>query len=155
MADAGLTGGSFYKWQPGKSPNPGGRPRGVSEFRERCREKTTEIVEVMEHVFFKGTWPPRTKQKPREVSDAVRMSAGIMLVSHGWGTAPNSVDVKISLPPTDIKQIRPEMSTQEAMDIYARTVANDAPRQIEGPDAPATIEGECVDITESDREGES
>jgi hypothetical protein len=75
------------------------------------------------------------------------MSAGIMLVSHGWGTAPNSVDVKISLPPTDIKQITPEMSHQEAADIYMRTIAADSQPQLEGPDEPATIEGDFTDIT--------
>jgi hypothetical protein len=110
----------------------------------------------MEHVFFKGTWPPRTKQKPREVSDAVRMSAGIMLVSHGWGTAPNSVDVKINLPQTDdIKQITKGMSTQEAMDIYQRTIAADSqPRLEHTSDEPATIDGEFVDVTPADEGGE-
>jgi hypothetical protein len=47
-------GSQATQFKKGVSPNPGGRPRGVSEFRERCRERTTEIVEVMECVFSKA-----------------------------------------------------------------------------------------------------
>jgi hypothetical protein len=92
----GVTGKGFV---PGQVANPGGRPRGQSEFRERCRKRTLEIIQVMEHVFFVGTWPPKTpEQRMHQVSGAIRMQAGTLLVSHGWGTPPNSHDVRITLP---------------------------------------------------------
>jgi hypothetical protein len=110
----------------------------------------------MEHVFFKGTWPKQGKQPSHQVTDAVRMSAGIMLVSHGWGTPPNSTDIKITLPQADsTKHITSQMTMEEAADVYARTVAAAAdvvPRQIEGPDEPATIEGEFLDVTPANSE---
>jgi hypothetical protein len=139
--------GIATRFKPGSSPNPGGRPRGISEFRARCREKIAEIVEVMEHVFFKGTWPKQGKQKPHQVTDAVRMTAGLTLVSHGWGTAPSSTEIKITLPSTDqIKQITPEMTHQQAADAYARTLA--AERQLLGsPD-----ERPIIDVTPEDGE---
>jgi hypothetical protein len=87
----GVTGKGFV---PGQVNNPHGRPRDLIGFRERCRERTLEVVEILECVFFTGRWPNRTKF----VSDAVRMSAGAMLVSNGWGTPPNSTDIRITMP---------------------------------------------------------
>jgi hypothetical protein len=119
----------------------------MTEFRARCRERTVEIVEVMECVFFNGHWPKRGKQQSKQVTDAVRMSAGIMLVSHGWGTPPNSTDIKITLPQIDpIKQITPEMSQQEAADMYQRTLAAD--RQLEAPGDERPI----IDVTPDEAE---
>jgi hypothetical protein len=81
------------------------------------------------------------------------MSAGIMLVSHGWGTSPTSHDIKITLPSTDFKQITPEMTPEQAADAYARTLA--AQPRLEPPgDESATIEGEFVDVTPNE-DGES
>jgi hypothetical protein len=106
----------------------------------------------MEHVFFKGTWPKQGKQPSHQVTDAVRMSAGIMLVSHGWGTPPNSTDIKITLPQADsTKHITSQMSLEEAADVYARTVAAvSQPRLDHTSDEPATIEGEFTDVTPED-----
>jgi hypothetical protein len=52
----GVTGKGFML---GRAANPGGRPRDINGFRERCHERTPEIIEVMERVFFAGTWPPK------------------------------------------------------------------------------------------------
>jgi hypothetical protein len=144
-----VTGRGFVK---GQITNPGGRPKDLIGFRERCREKTLEIVEVMECVFFNGHWPQRTKQKPHQVSDAVRIQAGALLVANGWGTPPNSTEIKINLPQTDaIKQITPEMTPEQAMDIYQRTIAADSqPRLEHTSDEPATIDGDFVDVTSLD-----
>jgi hypothetical protein len=76
---------------------------------------------VMEYVFFHGTWPPRGKQRMRQVSDAVRMQAGVLLVAHGWGTPPSSTDVKISFPQLPPRQINEQTSPMDAARIYERT----------------------------------
>jgi hypothetical protein len=93
--------------------------RDISGFCER----TPEIIEVMEHVFFVGTWPPKfRKQRMHQVSDAVRMQVGVLLVAHGWGTPPNSTDVRISLPQLPPRHITEGMSAEEASRIYAETI---------------------------------
>jgi hypothetical protein len=131
--------------------NPGGRPRDLIGFREPCRERTLEIVEVMECVFFKGHWPKRTKQ----VSDAVRIQAGVLLVANGWGTPPNSTELKITVPGPPPRSITREMTQAEAAEAYAQTVRqgyfddSGAVPQLEPPGEPATIEGDfdVVDVT--------
>jgi hypothetical protein len=116
----GVTGKGFM---PGRAANPGGRPRDINGFRERCRERTPEIIEVMEHVFFVGTWPPKfPNQRMHQVSDAVRMQAAIMLVSHGWGTPPASHHVQVSLPQLPPQHITKQMSQEEAARIYEATI---------------------------------
>jgi hypothetical protein len=149
----GVTGKGFVK---GQVNNPRGRPKDLIGFRERCRERTLEIVEVMEHVFFQGTWPPSPKQKPHQLSDAVRIQAGVLLVANGWGTPPNSTEIKINLPQTDaIKQINKDMTPEQAMDAYMRTVAADSqPRLEHTSDEPATIDGDFVDVTPKPEDGE-
>jgi hypothetical protein len=99
---------------PGRAANPGGRPKDLIGFRERCREHTIEVVEILESVFFTGHWPNRTKS----VSDQVRMSAGLMLISHGWGVPPSSTDVRISMPQLPLRNIDRNMSNAEASRLY-------------------------------------
>jgi hypothetical protein len=111
----GVTGKGFV---PGQVNNPHGRPRDLIGFRERCRERTLEVVEILECVFFTGHWPNRTKF----VSDAVRMSAGAMLVSNGWGTPPNSTDIRITMPQLSPQLINRQMTATQAAELYKQTL---------------------------------
>jgi hypothetical protein len=111
----GATGKGFL---PGNRANPGGRPKDLIGFRERCRERTLEVVEILECVFFTGHWPNRTKF----VSDAVRMSAGAMLVANGWGTPPNSTDIRVTLPQLPPQLINRQMTAMQAAELYKQTL---------------------------------
>jgi hypothetical protein len=134
----------------GVAANPGGRPKDTSGFRERCRERTTEIIEVLESVFFTGHWPHVAKR----VSDAVRMNAGVLLVSHGWGTPPSSHLVHVELPSAQPRLVNRDHSAMAASRIYEATLRSgfyddSGALGLENRlDGPAVIEGEAVDVTQ-------
>ena len=64
---------NLIPWQPGQSGNPGGRPKGSKEFRERCREFADEkglpvLIEIAETAKHKD-----------------RMGAVKLLLEYGYG----------------------------------------------------------------------
>lgn len=58
-------------FEKGKSPNPGGRPKGYAEFRELCREKTPEAMEALVSMLSKR--------------DSTAAMAARTLLEYGWG----------------------------------------------------------------------
>jgi hypothetical protein len=114
----GCPNGVKGRFKKGQIANPGGRPKDLIGFRERCREKTIEVVEILETVFFIGHWPNRSKF----VSDVVRMNAGMMLINHGWGVPPSSQDINISFPQLPPRDIDWTMSTMDATRLYEQTL---------------------------------
>lgn len=63
----------------GTSGNPGGRPKGLTEFRELCRERTTKAIATLER-HMAGTGP-----------EAVR--AAVEMLSFGWGRPMQAVEL--------------------------------------------------------------
>jgi hypothetical protein len=75
------------------------------------------------------------------------MQAGVLLVANGWGTSPNSTDIRITLPQTDsTKQITPQMSMEEAQQLYADSLKRAEQELLEGP-------GPVIDV-EANKEGD-
>lgn len=65
-------------FKPGKSGNPGGRPKRTPEefaFEAACREKTTEALGMIQLLMRKAD------------KDSVRLSAAIFILERGWGKA--------------------------------------------------------------------
>jgi hypothetical protein len=74
-------------FQPGKSGNPGGRPRETAEVRSLAREHTTEAVEAL-----------RTIMKDSSEPASARVAAANSLLDRGWGRAPQTITNEISPP---------------------------------------------------------
>jgi Family of unknown function (DUF5681) len=119
-----LAQGGATRFKPGVSGNPGGKPKGMLEFRALCRSRTEEIIKTLEILFFTGYWPKQKNVKrQRLVGDTVRMRAGELLVAHGWGVPPQSHNVQIPLPEsTAIKHVTEQMTAEQAAELYAQTL---------------------------------
>ena len=66
------------RWAPGRSPNPGGRPKGAGAVRELARTKTLLAIGTLTEICRNGQ------------TDAVRVAAAIALLDRGWGK-PNTI----------------------------------------------------------------
>jgi hypothetical protein len=72
---------NLIPWQPGQSGNPGGRPKGSKEFRERCREFADEkglpvLIDIAESAKHKD-----------------RLKAVELLLAYGYGKPKQGVEL--------------------------------------------------------------
>src|SRR5215217_1094619 len=65
--------GERGKWLPGQSPNPGGRPKNVTDIRELAREHTATAIAALLEIAENG------KQ------EAARVSAASAILDRAWG----------------------------------------------------------------------
>lgn len=65
---------ALIPFKPGKSGNPGGRPKGDIELRRAARERTGEALETLINIM-------RNQKAPA----AARVTAAEALLSRGWG----------------------------------------------------------------------
>ncbi len=83
-------------WRPGRSGNPGGRPRGLADVTAAARERTAEaiatLVQLMRH--------------SRE--DGVRRAAAEAILDRGWGRPAQLVAGAFAVgpAPVDVEQLR-------------------------------------------------
>lgn len=61
----------------GRSPNPGGRPRDLGDFRERARELSDGVLEQMREIVDDAKQPSRS-----------RVAAAQVLLDRGYGRVP-------------------------------------------------------------------
>ena len=71
------------KFQPGKSGNPGGRPKEVAEVKALARQHTEEAISTLATVMKDTTAPPSARV----------MAAGTIL-DRGWGKAPQHLTIE-------------------------------------------------------------
>jgi hypothetical protein len=69
-------------FEPGKSGNPGGRPRILANVQEAARQYTAEAMETLAIIMRDTKAPPAT-----------RVAAANSLLDRGWGRAPASLKV--------------------------------------------------------------
>ena len=69
-------------FEPGKSGNPGGRPRILANVQEAARQYTAEAMETLANIMRDAKAPPAT-----------RVAAANSLLDRGWGRAPASISL--------------------------------------------------------------
>ena len=94
-----MVGGRF---QPGKSGNPGGRPKEVEGVRELARQHTGEAIQTLAAIM-------RNCKEPA----AARVRAAECVLDRGWGRPETTANVKF---PRDVR----DLSTDELLAIIAK-----------------------------------
>jgi hypothetical protein len=67
-------------FQPGKSGNPGGKPKAIVEVVAAARELTTEAIETLKRVMLN-----------EKATASARVSAAVAVIERGWGKAPATI----------------------------------------------------------------
>lgn len=67
----------------GKSPNPGGRPKGYAALRELCRQYTHDAVKVLTDAL-------------KSEDERLRVDAAKSLLDRGWGKPSSEIDLHIT-----------------------------------------------------------
>lgn len=75
---------SSTTWAPGRSGNPGGRPRAVLEVRDLARSCTEAAVKTLLEVMVNPKAPA-----------AARVAAAVAVLDRGWGRPPQAVAVAV------------------------------------------------------------
>lgn len=65
---------------PGVSGNPGGRPKGLAEHREQCRDLSADVRDRFHEILAKG-------------ADKDAIAAGREIWANGWGKPAQRVEV--------------------------------------------------------------
>jgi hypothetical protein len=94
-----MAGGRF---QPGKSGNPGGRPKEVEAVRELARQHTGEAIQTLAAIMRDGKEPA-----------AARVRAAEYVLDRGWGRPETTANVKL---PRDVR----DLSTDGLLAIIAK-----------------------------------
>ncbi len=73
-----------HRFKKGQSGNPGGRKKGLGEFRTLCANLSTEHIPVLVRIL---------KSKARFTKNADKIRAWEVLAAYGWGKPAQTVDV--------------------------------------------------------------
>ena len=103
-------------FQPGKSGNPGGKPKQVIEVVHLARQYTTLAITTLAEIAKEG------------LSEAARVHASEILIERGWGKAPQTITV---LDERDTQ----DLTDQDLVDIVRASRSRVAPSS-ESQEAP-------------------
>jgi hypothetical protein len=78
---SGNAGKGNPNWVKGRSGNPGGRPKGVLDVMQACRQHTADAVATLVRIMQHGE------------SDPARVAAANSLLDRGWGKPVQSHEV--------------------------------------------------------------
>jgi hypothetical protein len=70
------------RFQPGKSGNPGGRPKVIREVIDLAREHTTLAIETLAKICKSAD------------KDSARVAAANALLDRAWGRAPQTIELQ-------------------------------------------------------------
>jgi hypothetical protein len=87
---SGKSGNRAGQFRPGRSGNPGGRPKGVIEVIELARKQTMAAIRTLVEVMKSGE------------SEAARVSAANAILDRGWGKAPQSLTFNDERDPSEM-----------------------------------------------------
>lgn len=91
----------------GQSGNPGGRPKGFTDFKRECEQRSARALELLDDAIGLGPSP-------------VAIEAAKLLLAYAWGKPTQIVDVKGDLNLTITKvleEARQRAAIQSAVDI--------------------------------------
>ena len=87
---SGKSGNCAGQFKPGRSGNPGGRPKGVIEVIELARKQTTAAINTLVKVMKLGE------------SEAARVSAGNAILDRGWGKPSQNLTIDDERDPSEM-----------------------------------------------------
>jgi hypothetical protein len=82
---------SSGQFEPGKSGNPGGRPKVVAEVRDLARAHTVDAIEALATIAGGDTGRFDADGNVLQHPPAARVAAAIALLDRAWGKAPLAV----------------------------------------------------------------
>lgn len=85
---------------PGKSGNPGGRPKGWAEFEAKCREHSDEAIDVLINLLRTG-------------EERTQLEAAKTVLDRAWGKAKQQIEHKGNL---SVSQLSDEELKSALMD---------------------------------------
>ncbi len=111
-------------WQPGKSGNPGGRPKEYREVVRLAREHTEDSILTLGRIL-----------RSRKAGALARIRAAEALLDRGWGRAPQKLTVEGGDPTKPIctkDASRPLPDLEHARAVFARLAARGAMAHLTG-----------------------
>jgi hypothetical protein len=102
------------RFQPGKSGNPGGRPKVIREVIDLAREHTTLAIETLAKICKSAD------------KDSARVAAANALLDRAWGRAPQTIELQgkdgaaLLLNPNAVAQLTDEELMAKAGEILAQ-----------------------------------
>ena len=105
--------GERGKWLPGKSPNPGGRPKVVTDIRDLARQHSETAVAALVEIAEHGK------------NESARVSAATALLDRGFGRPTQPLSGDDEMPPIGVS-VADREAEKERRQAEARAMIDEA-----------------------------